>query len=57
VDQITKNLLALSQIKNAAELLEGEFHIQTIWATDGTKQKRISITYEDRETSDLKEIE
>ena len=57
MDQITKNLLALSQIKNAAELLEGEFHIQTIWATDGTKQKRISVTYEDREISDLKEVE
>jgi hypothetical protein len=49
MDQITKDIMALSQIKNAAKLLEGEFHIQVVHSSTGVKQKRIVITYEDRD--------
>lgn len=49
MDQFTKDLLAINQIKNAAQLLEGEYFIQTVHDSSGRKVKRIIITFDDRE--------
>ena len=48
MDQITKDILALQQIEGVVALLKGEVKYETIVNSDGSSNRRISITYEDR---------
>lgn len=48
MDQITKDILALQQIKGVVALLNGEVKYETVVNSDGTSNRRITITYEDR---------
>ena len=49
MEQETKDILAIQQIKGAAKLLNGEIDMQTIVYSNGTSKRKITITYEDRD--------
>ena len=48
MEQETKDIIAIQQIKEATKLLNGEFNMQNISYSSGVHKKRIIITYDDR---------
>ena len=49
MEQETKDILAIQQIRGATKLLDGELDMQTVVYSNGTSKKKIIITYEDRD--------
>jgi|TARA_B100000085_G_scaffold138255_1_gene125975 hypothetical protein len=49
MEQETKDILAIQQIQGAAKLLHGEVKMETIVYSNGVSEKRIIVTYEDRD--------